>query len=163
MTKEGRKGHLTPFQILQAAYDNRLDHTKCEYYLNLYVEYILATKSRRRINWATGSDIKQIIEKWKTTNEYYEVVKKKFMDKGGDRAWKVVCWFPEHQWSEICFRDKYHQDCIRTKILELALIGRDAIQDYLNSLGWELERRKHVMEEVIEQKVFENRVTKMAS
>lgn len=163
MTKEGRKGHLTPFQILQAAYDNRLDDTKREYYLKLYVEYILATKSRRRINWATGSDIKEIIEKWKTTNEYYEVVKKKFMDKGGGRAWKVVCWFPEHQWSEICFRDKYHQDCIRTKILELALIGRDAIQDYLNSLGWDLERRKHPMEEVIEQKIFENRVTKMAS
>ena len=126
--KASHDGHMTPHQILMAAYE-ATDTDDREKWLDLYLEYMLATKTRklRRVQFSrTG--INQIIAQYRQTADYIETLKKKCMEK----AWRPVVWFDSRQWSEIllCRNNKYlvadiieraHLPDAREQITELLL------------------------------------------
>jgi len=123
--------HMTPYQILQKAYESKNDK-----WLDLYVEMMIATRKYRhvRINFSTQSGIKAIIAKWKNTQIYIETLKKKGMEKAANVGqWTVVASFSESQWREISYADLSF-GFVKTRILELALKidARSQIAKYLN-------------------------------
>lgn len=125
--KATHDGHQTPFQILEEAAKTG-DIDKYE----LFMEYVRTTYRHARINYSVHSGIKKIIAKWKLTNKYYEFLKKKFTAEAAKQGkWKIICWFSESQWLQICLLDRMFN--IRSKILELALTAnpRQQIQEFL--------------------------------
>ena len=123
---------MSPQQILQKAEDTSGEER--EKWLDLYMEYARATRNskRRRISFGQ-SGIKAMIAKWKLTNAYKEVVAKKNSDlvQNGVGFWKVVCWFTESQWLQICWLDRTIP--IKQAILEAALC-EDAREIIKNTL-----------------------------
>lgn len=91
------EGHMTPHQILMKAYESTDEER--EKWLDLYMEYALATKRRamRRVQFSRTGII-QIIAQYRQTETYIETLKKKFMEK---ERWRAVIWFDSRQWSEI--------------------------------------------------------------
>lgn len=130
--KATNEGHMSPQQILQKAEDTSGDER--EKWLDLYMEYARATRNskRRRISFGQ-SGIKAMVAKWKLTNAYKEVVAKKNSDlvRNGVGFWKVVCWFTESQWLQICWLDRTIP--IKQAILEAAL-NEDAREIIKNTL-----------------------------
>lgn len=100
------EGHMTPYQILTAAYQATDDAERTKW-LELYMEYATATKQRamRRVQFSRTGII-QIIAKYRQTEAYTEALKKKFTEKA---KWTAVVWFNARQWSEIllCRENKY--------------------------------------------------------
>ena len=111
LKKASHRGHYTPHQILEMAFaaDKRGDHDKCEFWLNLYMEFVRTTRKKLRSKFSNGfkNEIVQyrLTEKTITT----ETLKKK--DTNSSAKWHVVCWFNEQQWCEIflCLRQVNEQ------------------------------------------------------
>ena len=125
--KATNEGHLTPFQLLEKATDDPNDE-----WMKLYLEYAWATRVKRhaRINFSVHSGIKKIIEEWKKTHVYQEVCKKKAATNP-NTGLKVVCWFKEFDWWNICLLNR--QIPIKAQILEAALMENplEAIKNLL--------------------------------
>lgn len=84
-------------------------------YFELYIAYAKATRGRRRFQMS--KDDQKLVQLYKTTNAYEQLIKKK---KSGKAEKIVVCWFTSEQWSRICYLEVTHHTDIRTKILSLA-------------------------------------------
>lgn len=127
--KATNQDHMSPQQILEKA-----EETGDEKWLDLYMEYARATKKskRRRISFG-NSGIKAMVAKWKLTNTYKEVLAKKNSDlvANGVGFWKVVCYFTESQWLQICLLDRIIpiKDAILNAALEVD--AREIIKDTL--------------------------------
>lgn len=126
--KASHEGHLTPRQLLEQ-YSQGDEQSG-----RLYIEYCRATKekSHRRINFSKG--LRDVIAKYKLTNVYAEVLKKKATDEArANGIWKEVCWFNNQQWLEICLAEKTSKLPIRYLILKAAMKdnGREFIEDFL--------------------------------
>lgn len=116
--------HLTPYQILEKASNGDKEM------LNLYIEFCIGIYSRKhaRINFSTRSGIKKIISLYQQTEKYREFIKKKSIRDR--RVWKVLMWFTEKQWWNICDLDKKFP--IKSNILYLASIGKiQLLKEYL--------------------------------
>lgn len=121
--------HMTPFQILEKA-----DETGDDKWLNLYMEYARAVRRKKhmRINFSTRSGIRSIIAKWKLTEAYRTVLKKKQESLGqACGRWTVVVWFTDEQWQSIYFMNPLTG--IIERILKAAMEadGRKRIQKML--------------------------------
>ena len=154
--KKAANGHLTPFQIIEKT---ETDPENWEKWMKLYIEYALATKAKRRVEWSkpkgVSISIKALINKWKKTNDYIQVFKKKVSDK--DHKWRMVYWFSEKQWSEICWLNTTTPHQVITEIL-IRAVNKQLLEEYLQSLGIPLTTRKHNREEHIVHNIFENRI-----
>lgn len=153
--KQAQEGHLTPYQIISMT---ETDPENKEKWLKLYVEYALATRKHRRTEWAKPKNvsIKELINKWKQTNEYIQLVKKKVSDKAN--KWRLVYWFSEKQWSEICWLNLTTEHQVIPEIL-IRAVNKQALEEYLQELGIPLTTRKHKHEEHIVNNIFENRIS----
>lgn len=146
-------GHYTPYQILCKAYEARQNHDIVEEnkWSNLYLEYARTTTKKRRLSYSPT--LRQVIDKWKQTQEYIITFKKKSIENA-ERVgiWKTVFWFNAQQWREICFYSKKHD--IVNKILELALL-QDAKQKIIQFLSqYDIDVSKNKMgnyEDIISQ------------
>jgi len=152
--KQARNGHYTPHQILEKAYELR-QTDDYKFWLNLYVEFNLAIRCSRRVDWSVIKNEKsfhEIIEAWQRTNQYTEVLKKKATAKA---AWHVVCWFPEQQWLLLCLRERVNPS-IRTTLLQLAkeFNARELISQYLEQFDIKLQDKPHPMQSLIENQIF---------
>lgn len=127
------KGHFTPHQLLQKAYDahkssNADEETK---FANLYLEYARTVTKKRRISYSPT--LRKIIDKWKETQEYIATFKKKSIEKLAQAgAWKTVFWFNAEQWRDIYFYSR--KDDLINQILKLALLP-DARQQIIKLLS----------------------------
>ena len=163
-------GHYTPLGLLDTAYklwDEFPEQSK--EFLNLYIEYSLATKGNRRVQWAARTDIHKIIAQWKQTEKFREVLKKKFTAEAKGGKFHVVCWLSKQDWYTICYLDNTNAGNvnIRATILELALLedGRRKIAEFLRQYDIQpgnddSELGKAVLPtiQVIENKIFENTI-----
>lgn len=114
--KKGREGHYTPFQMLEKARSNASQE---QLWMPLFIEYVLATRGRRRVEFAKHSGLRKIIDKWKATNKYVEVCKKKALEKATGR-FQVLCWFTSDEWYNLCHWEKTTDEDIMATILKLA-------------------------------------------
>lgn len=151
--KQAQNGHYTPFQIMEKT---ETDPEHWEDWMKLYIEYALTTRTKRRVEWSKprGVSINGLITKWKKTNDYIELVKKKVSEKAHE--WRTVYWFSEKQWSAICWLDLTTEQQIITEILTRAT-DKDLLEEYLQLIGIPLTKRRHSLEEHIPKQVFENR------
>lgn len=123
------KGHYTPHQLLQKAYDldnETLDNPEADKYFSLYVEYALATFRTYRVRMSPT--LKSLIEEYQKTQDYIETCKKKLAEAQATRGkWRIVCWFTPEQWFSIC------QLSLEPHILELAkqINGKQLIETLL--------------------------------
>lgn len=125
--KHGKGRHYTPHQLLEEAY-KETDAMKRSEFLCLYKEYAIATKMSRRVEF-TPSDAK-LIAKWRLSNEYIRITKKKFTDKA--RESRVVCWFTNEQWKQICYIELRKNMAIKADILLIAkTTDWEVMRDYL--------------------------------
>ena len=148
--KTANNGHYSPHQLLTAAFETD-DAKKRKKFLDLFVEYALATKGHRRVNFSARSGIIPIIRKWKTTESYTELLKKKFMDKA-TAQWKVVCWFSEQQWWSICWIESTTDQNIKPKILEFARLpdAKQLIENYIREFDIDIsDNGTHHLEELV--------------
>lgn len=116
--KRAKTGHYTPYQIIQAAYDNRNFPKIRDDLLRLFIEYAVATRGHRRVEFSNKMEARELINKWKQTQKFMEEFKKNVMDKGKKQ---VVCWFDEFQWSLLSWKN----DCdnnIKATLLEYAML-----------------------------------------
>lgn len=128
--KASKEGHLTPHQMLEKA-----SHGD-EKMWQLFLEYAKATKTnnfRRRVQFS--KKLKDIINQYKQTQQYIETLKKKAIEDAKNRGqWRMVCWFNQQQWRDICLAEKILNEPIRYMILQLATLKdkpREAIEDFL--------------------------------
>lgn len=142
--KIAKEGHYTPFQMLEIAYK---DATQREKFMKLFIEYATATRGHRRIEFSAHSGIRSIIEKWRMTERYQEIIKKKFMDKAQGK-WQLVVWFKEEQWKKICYLDWQTDEEVKATILELARApdGTELITKYLLSLDIDITQNVYYPE-----------------
>lgn len=125
-------GHYTPQQILQAAYDNKNFPQIRDDLLGLYIEYAVATRGHRRVEFSNKKEARELREKWKHTNEYIMAFKKKAMDRAKKQ---VVCWFDAQQWSHLSWLNLITTDIdIKATIIQLALQkdAKEQIENFLN-------------------------------
>lgn len=113
--KLGHNGHLSPYQLLQKANEDRANRDK---YLALYVEYAEATRGHRRFHFSK-SGLNALVAKWRLTQTYMEQQKKKFTERVAAQ-YHVVCWFTEEQWLKLFFLNIQAKTCIISQILKLA-------------------------------------------
>lgn len=124
--KASKEGHETPRQLLERAATG--DESAMRTFLDF--AFVVRTKRHRRINFS--KNLKDIINKWKATNDYYECMKKKRTDMVRNKGlWRMVCWFSKPQWFEICLIDRTTPTIQR--ILEMATQadGRELIRKFL--------------------------------
>ena len=144
--KKAKKGHYTTHQILEEAY-NATTKEEREKWLKLYIEYAIATRGKRRIQ-TSQSGLNEIIDRWEQLNDTVETFKKKATDKA---PIKVVCWFSEQQWRDICDLDT--KIPIKYQILSLArapCFAKQLIESLLLENGIDITRNpKHHLEDHI--------------
>lgn len=145
-----KEGHYTPFQILRLA---QQDYRLKDYYLSIFAEYAIATRATRRVEWAKKSGIAKIIQRWKQSEEYTKLLKKKVMD--ADKEWHVVVWFKLEQWKFLFWYNNQTDDDHISEILELARApdGKQLIEQYLLSIDDKFlditnNKRNHFCEEI---------------
>lgn len=149
------KGHFTPHQMLEEAYKAKSVEQR-EKWLDLYVEYMTATKKFRhaRVNFSIHSGIKDIIKQWKLTQNFVEVLKKKAiyqLEDGG--KWKMVFFFTSDVWYSICILEQTTD--IKAELLKLAVLedARRRIIDLLAKYNIDVSniRFDSTLENLIEQ------------
>ena len=96
--KEAHNGHLTPRQILIKAYQSK-DPEEVDKLMKLYMEYAIATKGKKRISYSKG--LNQIVQEWKKTETYFEMLKKRVTEGRVQPKWKTVFWFSKKQWLDL--------------------------------------------------------------
>lgn len=169
-SKEARaKGHFSPFQILENAYQSKLNENKTTYekWMKLFTEYALATKKAIRCQFSQ-SGLNKIIAEWKQTKDYFNAVKKKFMDKATDKKpYKVVAWLTELQWYTLSDHEKNSPFSITADILDIASKNiplhkrREIITKILMSYDIDITNN-HVNTKqalFVENQIFENKLT----
>lgn len=156
--KTAKDGHLTPFQMLTKAEkaDNQAEKDK---WLKLYIDYATTTAGHRRFDFShtksknlTIPTLKEIIRKWKETNQYMESFKKKLLDRG-KRTLRIIGWFNEQNWLQICLISHSTNPQIMTEILSRAP-NTKAIQDYLNQYDIHLETKDHPEKDFFEKRIL---------
>lgn len=152
--KKARGNNLTPYNLLEKAAESKTKE-KTDEWLKIYAEYAVATKGNRRVEFSTNG-VHDLIRQWKLTADYIEKFKKKFSDKATEN-WKVVYWFNEQQWKNICWLEATTKENTRQQILRLAL-NKERLEEYLTSIGIPLTTREHRYRKFVEQSVFENRI-----
>lgn len=129
--KATHENHMTPHQILEKAYESQGDER--DKWLNLYMEFArtVRIKRRNRIKWSCNSGIKQIIQQWKTTQGYREVLKKKAIQQAKNVGeWVPIGWLDEKSWLQICLLNRTTP--IKAGLLEICKEGcYELIDDYL--------------------------------
>ena len=136
--KASNEGHETPRQILERAAETG-EYDAWE----LYLEFARAVRllKMKRVSYSARSGIRQIIEKWKNTQEYITTLKKNLTAQlAANGRWKVVCWFTKEQWFNIYHLN--HEQEIIPKILALARSpynAFDMIAAFLRRHGIEIE------------------------
>ena len=100
-----------------------------------------------------------IIKKYKQTEEYTTVLKKKFTDKAKD--WHVVCWFSKQQWSEIFLMNQYEDGKLIKNILEAAIKenAREELSLLLEEYDIKLIEHEHPLERQIINSLFDSKLT----
>lgn len=148
--KIASEGHYAPHQILETAYK---DITKRKQFLSLYVEYMQITQGKRRVMFSPNTGLNKVIDEWRKTNEWFETLKKKLMDKEHGK-WRAVAWFNSQQWCEISY------EFLVPKILELALLpdARKQIAHFLLQYNIKVSTKPHWYEKTINERVFENKI-----
>lgn len=123
------EGHYTPYQLLNKAYelDNpSLDDPEADKYFKLYVDFAVATFRSYRVRMSP--ELKKIVNAWQLTNEYIQTYKKKLAEQNKNIGrWKIVCWFKEQQWHDIC---RLHLDP-EIIILAKQTNGKEKIEQFL--------------------------------
>lgn len=154
--KHAMEGHYTPFQMLQMSCANA---AKESIFMPLFIEYAMATRGHRRVEFSKSSGIRKIIDKWKLSEQYMTTIKKKFMDTNSAR-WRVVAWFDKQQWFDICDWDVTTDSDVRQTILELARSPDPwlAIAEYVAGLGIKLHDRRHPSQDRFEAHIYENQM-----
>lgn len=148
--KASAEGHLTPHEILTKAANGN------EKMLDLYIEYAISVKKHKhaRINFSVHSGIRKIIRDYMRTNAYKECIKKKSIRQNEELKWKVLCWFTEKQWFNICELDRKFP--IKHNILYLATLpnGLILLNEYLKFYGIDIiGNGSHHLNELVE-KIF---------
>lgn len=115
--KTARNGHYSPFQLLAEA-QKTTDTELKEKYLNLFIEYALATFKHIRVAFSKNrpESIESLISRWKKSHDY----KESYAKKNTKTEWELVYWFNEQNWSELCFLETIHNIPIRATILKLS-------------------------------------------
>jgi len=127
MTHNGSKdartdGHYAPHQLIIEAFNAQLKGNKETYnkFMQLYAEYAIATKGQIR-NQFSKSGMNQLILKWKASNDYYQIQKKRLMEKAtGKKPWTVVTWFTEQQWKDLSYLDRHESLGIIPTLIDMA-------------------------------------------
>lgn len=156
--KHAQEGHLTPFQMVEISCENAAEAKRL---MPLYCEYVKTTYKHRRVEFSKHPPLNPIIEKWKTTEDYIRTLKKILTDKAEIRPWKVVAWFTEKQWYEICVWDVTTDEDIRSTILELARASPDpkqAIAEYVWRFGVSMYMHEHRIQKLFEKNIYENKL-----
>ena len=146
--KKAHEGHFTPFQMLTEAQKTKDPETK-EKWLNLFVEYALATRGYRRCEFSPNCG--KLIAKWQESEEYMEIYKKKFMAEETAK-WKTVYWFNEKQWKDALLLEEKKIHDLREQILKLACENdaRNKICEYLWHCGiTDINLEPHEQEDII--------------
>lgn len=149
--KTARAGHLTPFQMLNLAYEAKHWSVR-DKWLKLFCEYAETTRKHKRCCFSPGCN--KIADAWKQTEDYILMFKKKCMDKA--IAKRVVFWFSEEQWLQILACESAHDD-IRSEILRLATKEkrRELIVAFLDNYGINVSMNKiHPDEEFINSELL---------
>ena len=125
--KYAKEGHYTPHAILEQAYSLRDKPEEAKPWIDLYIEYCMATFRVRRVEFSKRSkeSLNEIIERWKKSEGFMTIYKKKCMEAG---KWKTVVWFTENQWSDILYKEHETGDFIVSMILQLASSRRFSIE-----------------------------------
>lgn len=155
--KTARDGHFTPLQLLEKSCASAVDAEK---YMPIFIEYAIATRGHRRVEFSKQSGIANIIKKWKESEEYIRVLKKKVMVKADLRPWKVVAWFSKEQWYDICEWDVTTDEDIRYEILQLAKQpdAWNAIAEYVQRFNVFLYPFEHPKQALFESQIYENKL-----
>ena len=158
--KTAHEGHLTPFEILEKSYAAYLvdDTAEAKKWADLFLEYARTTLGSRRAEYSK-SGLTDIIKKYKQTEEYTTVLKKKFTDKAKD--WHVVCWFSKQQWSEIFLMNQYEDGKLIKNILESAIKenAREELSLLLEEYDIKLIEHEHPLERQIINSLFDSKLT----
>ena len=125
------KGHYTPFQMIQMAYDaKQKNDPAAEKWLSLYREYAKTTFKKPRMRMTRG--MQKLIEDWRQTNDYIESLKKKFIENQAKGAaakpWKMVIWFTSEQWYSILSSKIKVSDLL---VMAKDVDGKKIIEDFL--------------------------------
>lgn len=137
--KTARNGHYTPFQILDLFVE-----TGEVIYRDLFVEYAQATVNHRRCEFSVSKlnnlTANQIIAKWKKSNRYSELLKKKGTSRKDPT--KVIVSFRLKQWSYLSTLNLTHN--IKPVLIEIALrkkslkYKRRRVRNFLRQFGIEI-------------------------
>lgn len=135
--KRAREGHYTPIQILEKAdeVDRQGVPIKRNIWLTRYYQYSCATLGKYRVRMSRN--MKTIIQKWKQTNDYIEVYKKKVSEIATRKPLHLVVWFTEEQWFDILYLQQSNKERMVIEILKMARApnARQNITEYLINHG----------------------------
>lgn len=120
--KTAKKGHLSPYQMLEKAYEiNKTKKTPLQknIWAWRYLQFALATYSKYRIRFS--KELRTIIEEHKQTADYILARKKKDTERFQDVGeFRLVAWFSPEQWLDICLLNR--TICIIPHLLKLAML-----------------------------------------
>ena len=152
---------FTPFQLVEKAMADASNEDK---YMKPFIDYAIATRASRRVEFSHHSGLTAIIRKWKQTEKFTEYLKKKAMDKGVG-TWKVVCWFNAEQWSLISYLDLFLDHEIKYELLKLARApdAFDKIYSYLQLFDIDIMNGKHPLESSVESGLFQNKLEEISA
>lgn len=147
-----QSGHYTPFQLVEMSMKNAAVEDK---WMGIFLDYAIATRASRRVEFSHHSGIGKIVRKWKQTEKYAEFLKKKVMDKAKN-PWKVVCWFTSEQWSRICYLDLFLDHEVQWTLLKMARApdAFDKIYSFLKLFEIDIMNGKHPLEESVANNLF---------
>lgn len=149
--KASKAGHMSPHQILTAAYE-ATESTEREKWLNIYLEYMITTRTKhlRRVQFSRRTGIIKIIEAFRKTEEYVQTFKKKFTEQD---KWQVVCWFNSKQWSEILLSSNKY---LIAEIIERAHLpdAREQITELLLKYDIDIRNNDPLMKQSFIEKYF---------
>lgn len=133
--KNAKKGHYTPFGLLEMAM--RTDNAELrKKYVNLFKAYDSATIGTYRVRMSRN--LKKIIIAFKKTQDYITAYKKKLESAHAEKGiMKLVTWFTSEQWYNILGCEKITNQPVRTEILRMARgpNAKNAIEKYLLTFG----------------------------
>lgn len=154
--KTAHSDHFTPNQIFNKAYETK-DTKDSEKWIQLYLEYLQTTKCHRRVEFSKkqGYSCKQLILKWKLSEEYRVKYLKKNTDSISESLeWTVAYWFSKKQWRQIITTRDFFDEEIICKLMEAALLSeekrrRESIENILKKWNIPLTTKKHHREDYV--------------
>lgn len=142
--KHASEGHYTPNQMLELAdeVDKKGVPVQRNVWLNRYYQLAETTLGKRRVRMSRN--LHSIVQKWKRTNDYIKVYKKKVLEMTGGKKYKLVAWFTEEQWSTILWLNQGMKYSITAEILEVARgpNAKQKIEEHMLNYGIDI-RNNH--------------------